>query len=521
MQSPTQIFDQLPALRMQFAAKLANADDFTFLRMLWTLHALQTGRSDEASDFLSGYPPEAMTAGILGQSAIYPWELETLANELLTTPKGPYRTFNCGDWNAVGHLVNGLRAVENAEYGVRRGELNVFIEMGRIAARQFAWQRGFFDIPQLYRNAFIYGQGRCADYLQGSAGLAVSDMTFVGFALISVFNSSPKIRPVSDLHLLHDWGIDSEALHRVLDRISRPIGELRSVASLLRKVDLEVAYKPSILRQFPCISGGHRNRDLVAPLPNLIMDRVTNGLFYDVIGGGGQVRDEIGRRFESYCLALFSDMLKGTRFVSEATYRTRLGPIVTPDILMFDDQGAVQLAIECKASRMSVTARFGDSPEGERGYEEIAKGVTQLWRFFAHCRLRVAAERLADDFQGLILTMDEWFAGRSTLIPQIIARAHYLADAGVHNIPIVDRRPVAFCTISELETVLSTATSMSLLEAIRIGSGERVGWIFSILHGEAKAEKTPPKDYPFLESLGELLPWYPRLIELRDDNAPN
>lgn len=260
---------------------------------------------------------------------------------------------------------------------------------------------------------------------------------------------------------------------------------------------------------------------MIAPLPDLIMDRVTNGLFYDVIGGGGAVRDEIGRRFETYSVALLREMLTGTKFEPELNYRTPLGLIASPDVLMFDGTDQVQLAIECKASRMSVTARFGAAPEEDRGYEEIAKGVMQLWRYFAHCRANVAPHRLATDVQGLILTMDEWFAGRSTVIPQIIQRANELADASAHAIPLTDRQPVAFSTISELELVLSTATTASLLETVRVGTGEKVGWIFSSIHQEVQTEKTEPKHYPFEEALGELLPWWRNFDDLADEESHN
>jgi hypothetical protein len=256
---------------------------------------------------------------------------------------------------------------------------------------------------------------------------------------------------------------------------------------------------------------------MIAPLPDLIMDRVTNGLFYDVVGGGGAVRDEVGRKFESYALDLLKQMLPAVQLRPESSYRTPLGPIATPDILMHDRHGVVSLAIECKASRMSVAARFGEAPGEDRGYEEIAKGVMQLWRFYAHSRLGIAPTRLADDVKLLILTLDEWFAGRATIIPQILERAHVLADASAHAISRDSRLPVAFCTISELEDVLRTATAASLLETVEIASGDRVGWIFSSLHQDAESAKTEPKDYPFQDALGDLLPWYGRLQDLGDD----
>ena len=517
--TPAQLFGQLQTLRAGLVTKLASADDAAFLRMLWALNALQTGRADDARRFLGPHPPDAETEGIFGPHAIYPWELETITNELLVAPKGRYQVLPCHNWNTIGQLVNQLRAVENAEYGARRGEVNILVEMGRIGARQFPWQRGHFGIPQLYRNAFVYGQGECSAYLLQSTGLTASDMTLVGFFLLSAFYREPAIRPAEHLDLLHEFGIERQALDAALNRIARPIVEVRREARELRKGDEPIAYRPSILRRFPCLRLGPRNRTLVAPLPDLIMDRVTNGLFYDVIGGGGPVRKEIGRRFETYALDLLRRMMRGTRFESEGSYRTDLGPISTPDVLMHGTDGSVRLAIECKASRMGVAARFGAAPEQDRGYEEIAKGVMQLWRYFGHCRRQVAPDRVAADACAMVLTMDEWFAGRSTVIPRIIARANELADASPHRVEAIDRRSVAFCTISELEAVLTTATQASLLEAVRIGSGDKAGWIFSILHAEAEVPKEAPREYAFNDELPALLPWYARLCEHFGDEA--
>jgi len=509
--------DQLPGLRNRFSKLLSTADDIAFLRMLWTLNALQTGRAAEAERFLNGYPLDAATEGILGTHAIYPWELETLANELLMTPKSIFQTFNCRNWNVIGDLVNLLRSIEGAEYLARREDVNILVEMGRIGARQFPWQRGYVGLPPLYRSAFIYGQGECAAYLQQAANLTPSDMTLVGFSLLSVFYPEPDIGPATDMDLIREWGITRNTLELTLERISCPIAFAREQAADLRTIEIATAYKPSILRRYPCLLVGHRSRRMIAPLPDLIMDRVTNGLFYDVVGGGGAVRDEVGRRFESYALHLLTQMLPSALFDPEFSYRTPLGPIATPDILMHNQRGVVSLAIECKASRMSVAARFGEIPGEDRGYEEIAKGVMQLWRFYAHSRLGIAPTRLADDVKLLILTLDEWFAGRSTIISHILERAHVLADASAHAISRKHRPPVAFCTISELEDVLQTATAASLLETVEIASGERVGWIFSILHQDTESAKAEPKDFPFQEALGDLLPWYGRLQNLADD----
>jgi hypothetical protein len=69
-----------------------------------------------------------------------------------------------------------------------------------------------------------------------------------------------------------------------------------------------------------------------------------------------------------------------------------------------------------------------------------------------------------------------------------------------------------------METALATATSASLLETVRIASGDKAGWIFSTLHSETSAEKTAPKKYPFEDAVGELLPWYAQLGEIKDQS---
>jgi hypothetical protein len=292
--TPAERKEELPRLRARLATILSLADDASFLHLLWTLNALQTGRAEEASRFLDGFPSDAATEGIIGSKAIFPWELETLTNELLTTPKHTfYRTIDCRSWNVATELINQLRALENAEYGAQRDELSILVEMGRLGARQFPWQRGYVDMPQLYRNVFVYGQGECAAYLKESLGLTASDMTFIGFSLLSVFYPEPAIRPANDLQLLQQLGIDRHTISLALQRFTCPLAELRRKAAVERNVDSPTAYKPSILRQYPCVLVGPRARTMMAPLPDLIMDRATNGLFYDVIGGGGAVREAV------------------------------------------------------------------------------------------------------------------------------------------------------------------------------------------------------------------------------------
>ena len=292
-------------------------------------------------------------------------------------------------------------------------------------------------------------------------------------------------------------GLDAGKLDNVLPRIARPIADIGREAAVQRASGEAVAYKPSILRQYPCILFSLNGRRMRAPLPELISNRVTAGLFYDVIGGGGSIRDDYGPRFEAYAHSLISAMLPGVRVERQWPYRMKGGQCWSPDILISNSDGSVRFAIECKADWMGINARFGEDPSGERGYEEIAKGIIQAWRFFAHSRVGLTNRAISTDAKCIVLTLHEWFAGRSKLLEKVLQRANELADGAKAKIDGEDRRPVAFCTISELETVFRTATEASFFGTVDMAaSEERRGWIFSTLHADSTELKTEPKGLP-------------------------
>src|SRR5262249_37507748 len=145
------------------------ADDEGFIQLLWAVNTLQGGAEAVAAPYLAHkYPKEAVGAGLAHQHAIHKWELETLANELLAVPKrnkpkrGQNRALIIDNYDNIVRAINVLRKLEDSEDAPRFKEHSVFREMARIANRQFDWQRGYFNLPQFYRNAFVYAQGACA-----------------------------------------------------------------------------------------------------------------------------------------------------------------------------------------------------------------------------------------------------------------------------------------------------------------------------------------------------------------------
>jgi hypothetical protein len=502
-------------LRERFRKKLNRylelAPDESFLGLVWAANMIQAGQPEAGLKHLKNVHQDAITEDLTSRRHIHKWELETIVNELLTIPKrqkplrGVLRELDCTRYDAFIDIVNTLRGLENAEAGLRLKRVNILREMPRISARQFDWQRGWLNYPQFYRSAFIYGQGASAAYFESTHGLTVNTFSLIGFALHANLNAVPVTRRNLDLRPLP---LSTEEFENGLRLLCLPISEARQTASTIRRRLWPIEYQPSVLRQFPCISFGDANERIRSPLPQLILERITAGIFYDVAGAGWAVREEYSRRFEEYALRYLKAVLPDIEWQPEQVYRIRKVEFRGPDILWQSDSG-LRLAIECKATRMSIDARYSDDPLAVRGYDDLIKAVFQLWRYFSHCRRGLTGVPLRANVAGLVLTLDSWLLMANDLIDDILDAATKMAAKRDPEILAEDRKPILFSSMTDVETTFAKASKGSFDAAISKAVDEnRAGWMLSSSHNEVAREAIETRPYPFLEDMARLLPWW-------------
>jgi hypothetical protein len=242
-------------------------------------------------------------------------------------------------------------------------------------------------------------------------------------------------------------------------------------------------------------------------------------LFYDLLGGKAQLRNEASARFEHYCSELVRRLLPRFRVHGSSKYRNGGNEVDTPDIFLADG-GEIKVIIECKARRLSFEAQFSEDPgrDAKAGYEEMAKGVFQLWRHFSHARQGIApSETRGPSTYGLVLTLDSWLAMSQHLADHVFSLAHKLADEE-GEIATLDRKGVAFCSIADFEFLLAACGEDGFLRTITAASEDRFrGWLLPGIMRQLGEAHESPKEFPF--DMGEVLPWWNEIPKMRPAEA--
>lgn len=493
---------------------LEAADDEAFFIMAWAVRALQSDNHDAVGNILS-YPAEAVTTELTSRYAVYPWKIETLLNESLAIRKlpiirgQPNRILNCQIWPVVAELHNTLRDLEDACDGIYLKNGDVFLEMGRLTQRQFEWQRGFLSYAQFFRAGYLYGGPLTAAFFANRNGFTVPELVQAGFLLYALCRRRQYV--TRDL-ATEEIGLPSERFRAILDLISISLADARRRAAELRAGVGHVGYKMSLFREFPCVAFGARNERIRAPLPDLLALRCTSGMFYDVVKGGHPINNEVGARFEQYSYELIQAWLPEYEVSAALRYRFRGSDIETPDIRVRGESG-VKIIFECKAARMSYVARFGENPfqDASRGFEEIAKGVFQIWRYAAHVRLGlVPDEHLDTNASGVVLTLDSWLSMTRPLRLQVLEKAQDMARQNPDILP-ADQIPILFCPIDDLERAFTAAHDDVFFNAVAAAHTEEFdGWMLSGVAPKVAPEGHARNWYPFEERMAEVLPWWDR-----------
>lgn len=502
---------------------LQRSDEEAFLQMIWAVNLLQGGEPDTARKFIRA-PADAAAAKIGDRYFAYKWILEDLVNDRISVrqiprKEGPNRRLDCTNYDAFVSAYNALHQIQDAEQilDVSRRE-NIWAEMSRIGHRQFSWQQPALNLRNFYRSAVLYGDGALSDHYTKRWGLSPSDMMLFGIGAWAQLGTQPFFSRTK--MEVPEIGLNQEIVDAALAVLSASLPEHRQASLKLRGMGRDRIYRPSSLRRHPCISFGLNGERIRCPLRELVLVRCTEGLYYDLVGISDDVRRELGRSFEVYAVRFLTAVLKETVRPS-IDYRFKGNIISSPDILVGSPKD-VALVIECKAARMSFDARFGTDRQaaGRRGFDELAKGVRQIWRFLSHVRRGLVPDHASrSDVFGLVLTIDPWLRMTVGEYEAIFDQARRWCAENEPDIEDVDQCKVGFTHIEDFERMGLQTDTTGILETCRTGSDPNfIGWGFNELRDRAGVKKAS-RDYPFRADMGRVLPWWDAVDEVKRNRA--
>jgi len=497
--------------RLTYLLKIAKSAKF--FQMIWCADRLRVGDVERGRRGLPDVTREVIES-VLYRRKLYfqPWILEDLINEWLSTPRSSLalpRELNCESYQGFATIYNAIIQVDDAEAGfeLERG-LDVLQMMPRLGHRQFEWQRGWLNGPALYRSAFIYGQGESRDWYRESYGIDPTEAMMFAMAAYSAFNSAPEVG--RSRFLVPAIGLNQPLVDAGLRLMTASLSGAVAEATRLRRGPHNIAAKPSVLRRTPMIE--FASSSFRAPLPDLLLERVTSGLYLDFVRAPDSVRTAIARRFEQYCVDLLQ-VVFGEDARPAFQYGSKKKPIDSPDIRI-GCEGRISLVVECKFTRMTFEARFSDAWQEatDRGYRELAKGVCQIWRYAAHLRMGRVAEKPADSLKGLVLTMDPWMRMTHGQDEKIFKLAREWCAANDPEVALEDQCAVGFTHVGDLEELLHSTAASQALAALR-DVAERAGWGANELSRGSGATSVS-RPFIFGDRMPEVIPWLSRLSDL-------
>lgn len=492
---------------LTYLLKIAEAEPY--FQMIWCADRIRAGDFDRGARGLSNIPQQVFDG--IGESKLYfqPWMLEDLVNEWLATARPKIslpRRLNCESFEGFAKVYNAIFRVDDTESGfeIERGQ-DVLQMMPRYAHRQFEWQQGWLSGPSVYRSAFIYGQGRSEAWFRQTHGVTPADLMLFAMAAQSAFSGAPSNRTSN--FLVPELGLDERLVVACLRLMSAPLDAVTTAATRLRSGPYNIAAKPSVLRRTPIICFGKDS--FRAPLPELLVERATSGLYLDLVKAPDEVRNEISKRFEMYCFELVQDVYK-EKARKQYKYGSKKRSIDSPDILIMQND-RVELIIECKATRMTFEARFSDAwhEAAERGYTELAKGVAQIWRHVSHMRRGLLPDRPTDHLGGLVLTMDPWMRMTHGQDEKIFEMARQWCAANDPEIGPDDECPVGFTHIADLESLFHTTDADHAMSALH-KIAARAGWGANELGRDEGAPRVS-RPFAFASRVADVLPWMTNL----------
>lgn len=380
---------------------------------------------------------------------IYVWELHLLCRETLLHAAGDQDTISTplGLFQMIDHIrriSNGIskRTVNSGEDAMR--------ELHTLVHQQARWQYSR-DEARMIRAFHIYNDHELAPIFEQATGLSVSAMFLLALAIGGAAKRQAGTNASQDYSA---FGVTHEARDTFFKMTGTTLANIRRDIEAQRRDDEGWAFTWNPMEATPLINlDKHQTPLFCCPLPDFLLRRITEGLFYDLGKGKIQFGNEYGRAFERYVGRVLHEVFDLDRFAitGEQPYEVNRQIRHGVDGILSDATG--NIFIECKTRRMKQGAK--ETAEGEtleKSLDELAEAVVQLY------------ENIDDAAKGLskwipngrpiypfVITYEDWYLLTPQVFDQLNECVQHRLEAAQLPKTLTETMPFFVTSIGEFE----------------------------------------------------------------------
>lgn len=377
---------------------------------------------------------------------IYYWELVLLSREALLNCAPGVRKRKLNEAGLV-KLVNLVRGIEEAisRRTVSSGD-DALQALHPLVHQQVRWQN-MRDWDRMYRAFRIYGHSEMQPIVEKTIGLRLASARTLAMAIVGGATSSPMVSSKIDYSLV---GVPAGEQRAFFKMVGSHRGKIKKILEDSRRIDTGWARSWNALESTPLVNIDADNpTDYICPLPALLLLRVTEGLFYDLVKSGEKFGKPYGHAFESYVGEVLSAQFKGPicRVAPEHPYYVGKNRKLGVDWTISDPTGHIM--IECKTRRMRLSAKeLGDSDDLQQSLEELSESIVQHYRNISDAKK--GRTRFVNDglpIYPFIVTYEDW----RLFAPHVVNRLYRLVEDKLFPLDLIELMQSSPFTVTSIE----------------------------------------------------------------------
>lgn len=352
-----------------------------------------------------------------------------------------------------------IHRLDNKLWGLHSSRSDdITLHLSRIAFQQFPWQSPLTN-GVLGRYHTLYAHPLVAPMVEAEFGMSTGEL----FQLVLLFAEEMLRRPTLAFEFLPaaEKSVRAPVL-ALSDRISRSANDLRTVTIERQSYDVNWAYSFNPLRAFPLVHAGNPH-SLMCPAPPILLQRLTDGLYFDLIRADPGFGNAIGKAFEYY-VGKAAERIGGDKFDLREERCWGTPERRSVDWIVSDNSASI--FVECKLARLNVASQTEISPEPPfvKAIGRLAENVGQLYA--------TLSEALAGEYphwkpdnrpvHPVVITFHEWFCFGPFFHNHLNALVRREFEKRGLDRALLERHPYCVCSIAEFEGLLTACRDASI-----------------------------------------------------------